>query len=403
MTKWSENNLDRAAAKSSFFFWWLLMKKLLSFSAAVLPVVAGIFLLGACSHKPQAEAPARAVKLFTVGNQPIQDSGETFAGEVHARVESSLGFRVAGKLQSRSAQLGQSVKAGQVLAQLDPADYRLAQQAATAQVQAADTARNLAAADLQRFEALRQQGFISGAQLEKLQAQLKANEAQLQQAQAQAQVQSHQVQYGNLVADYAGIITAVLAEPGQVLGAGQPVFQLAQDGPRDVVFALPEGAQHSLPIGTSVRISNWTAVSTEMQQSWTGRVREIAASADPITRTFTVKVGIDAPQNAAPALGSTVRIYPPEAKQAQALLLPLSAIKRESQGSIVWVFDAQAGQVKMRSVQTGAIVGNAVAIEKGLQAGEQVVVAGVHTLTDGQKVTPYEGKPTADNTSASGS
>ena len=148
MTKWSENNLDRAAAKSSFFFWWLLMKKLLSFSAAVLPVVAGIFLLGACSPKPQAEAPARAVKLFTVGNQPIQDSGETFAGEVHARVESSLGFRVAGKLQSRSAQLGQSVKAGQVLAQLDPADYRLAQQAATAQVQAADTARNLAAASL---------------------------------------------------------------------------------------------------------------------------------------------------------------------------------------------------------------------------------------------------------------
>jgi multidrug efflux pump subunit AcrA (membrane-fusion protein) len=98
-----------------------------------------------------------------------------------------------------------------------------------------------------------------------------------------------------------------------------------------------------------------------------------------------------------------VRIYPPEKSDKPSITLPLSAIKRESQGSIVWVFDAKAGQVKMRGVQTGAIVGNAVAIEKGLQAGEQVVAAGVHTLTDGQKVTPYEGKPAAKDTAASGS
>lgn len=377
--------------------------KSLSFPTLLLPVLFGVFLLGACSKKAPPEAPPRAVKLLTVGSSATPGLGETFAGEVHARIETSLSFRVGGKLQSRSAQLGQSVKAGQVLAQLDPADYRLAQQAAAAQVQAADTARNLAAADLQRFEELRKQGFISGAQLEKLQAQLKANDAQLQQAQAQAQVQGHQVQYGNLAADHAGIITAVLAEPGQVLGAGQPVFQLAQDGPRDVIFALPEGVQKSLAVGTAVRIGSWTANNRESEQSWTGRVREVAASADPITRTFTVKVSIDAPQAAAPALGSTVRIYPPEKATAQTLTLPLSAIKRESQGSIVWVFDAKAGQVKMRGVQTGAIVGNAVAIEKGLQAGEQVVAAGVHTLTNGQKVTPYEGKPAAQNTAASGS
>lgn len=374
-----------------------------SFSVVLLPVLVGVLLLGACSKKAPPEAPPRAVKLLTVGSSTAPGLGETFAGEVHARIETSLSFRVGGKLQSRSAQLGQSVKAGQVLAQLDPADYRLAEQVASAQVHAADTARNLAAADLQRFEELRKQGFISGAQLEKLQAQLQANDAQLQQAKAQAQVQGHQVQYSNLSTDHAGIITAVLAEPGQVLDAGQPVFQLAQDGPRDVVFALPEGAQHSLPIGTAVRIGNWTATSAETEQSWTGRVREVAANADPITRTFSVKVGIDAPQASAPALGSTVRIYPPEKALGQTLTLPLSAIKRESQGSIVWVFDAKAGQVQMRSVQTGAIVGNAVAIEKGLQAGEQVVGAGVHTLTDGQKVTPYEGKPTAENTTASGS
>jgi RND family efflux transporter MFP subunit len=210
------------------------------------------------------------------------------------------------------------------------------------------------------------------------------------------------VQYGSLTADQAGIVTAVLAEPGQVLGAGQPVVQLAQDGPRDVIFALPEDAQKSLPVGTALRIGSWTANSAEAEQSWTGRVREVAASADTITRTFTVKVGIDAPQSAAPALGSTVRIYPPEKAAGQQLTLPLAAIKRESQGSIVWVFDSKTGQVKLRSVQTGAIVGNAVAIEQGLQAGEQVVAAGVHTLTDGQKVTPYEGKPKAENSQAGG-
>ena len=358
--------------------------------------------LSACSKPAPPEAPPRAVKLITVGSSNAS-TGETFAGEVHARIETSLGFRVGGKLQSRSAQLGQSVRAGQVLAQLDPADYRLAEQAAAAQAQAAGTARHVAAADLQRFTELRKQGFISNAQLEKLQAQLQANEAQWQQAQAQEKLQSHQVQYGSLKADRAGIITAVLAEPGQVLGAGQPVLQLAQDGPRDVVFALPEGRQHSLPLGSAVRISSWVANSTQAEQHWTGHVREIAASADPITRTFSVKVGIDAPPADAPALGSTVRVQPPEKASAATITLPLSAIKRESKGSIVWVWDAKTGQINMRSVQTGAIVGNEVAIAQGLQAGEQVVVAGVHTLTDGQKVTPYTGKPKAENATASGS
>ena len=121
--------------------------------------------LSACSKPAPPEAPPRAVKLLTVGSSNAS-TGETFAGEVHARIETSLGFRVGGKLQSRSAQLGQSVQAGQVLAQLDPADYRLAEQAAAAQAQAAGTARHVAAADLQRFTELRKQGFISSAQLE---------------------------------------------------------------------------------------------------------------------------------------------------------------------------------------------------------------------------------------------
>ncbi len=349
--------------------------------------------LSACGKKAPPETPPRAVKLQTVGDAAQSVDAESYAGEVHARIETSLGFRVGGKILARKAQLGQSVRAGQVLAQLDPQDYRLGAQAAQAQVQAADTARHLAAADLKRFEALRSQGFISGAQLEKLQAQLQADEAQLRQAQAQAAVQSNQVRYGDLHADQAGIITAVLAEPGQVVAAGQAIFQLAQDGPRDVVFALPEGQQNSLPVGTSVGISSWTANSAQAQQQWTGRVREVAANADPVTRTFSVKVAIEAAQNLAPALGSTVRISPPKAQAKTSISLPLSALKREGNKTTVWVYSPQKGQVAQRSVQTASILGNRIAIAQGLQAGEQVVVAGVHTLTDGQKVIPYEGQP----------
>ena len=368
----------------------------LSGLARVVLLTACLLALGACSKKVEQEAPPRTVKLLTVGNSAASGRGETLPGEVRARTETSLGFRVAGKLLSRSAELGQSVHAGQVLAQLDPSDYRLGAQAAQAQVQAASTARNLAAADLKRFTALRDQGFISGAQLEKLQAQLQANEAQLQQAQAQAQVQSHQVQYGDLTADRAGIITAVLVEPGQVLTAGQAVVKLAQDGPRDVVFALPEGAQKSLPVGTAVTVRSWTASAAQGEQQWTGRVREVAASADAVTRTFSAKVALDAKQAQAPALGSTVRIVPPAASTPQRISLPLSAIKREAGQTTVWVYSPKTGQVQQRPVQMAVITGDTIDIQQGLQAGEQVVSAGVHTLTNGQKVQPYEGKPSTE-------
>jgi len=361
-----------------------------------------LLVLAACGKKEYKELPTRAVKLMAAADHVPDQTRESFSGEVHARIESRLAFRVGGKLVSRAAQLGQSVQAGQVLAQLDPRDYQLGAQAARAQVQAATTARDLAAADLKRFESLRAQGFISGAQLEKYQAQFKANSAQLEQAQAQAAVQNNQADYGQLKADHAGIITAILAEPGQVLGAGQAVVQLAQDGPRDVIFSLPEGAQKSAPLGSVVNISSWTASSAQVQQHWTGHVREVAASADPMTRTFAVKVAIDAAQNQAPSLGSTVHVQLKNAKtQEPAVIeLPLSALKREGKNTTVFVYTPTQGQVQgqvhQRVVQTADVDGDAVRIVQGIQPGELVVTAGVHTLTDGQKVQRYEGKPSMD-------
>ncbi|OPH13901.1 RND transporter, partial [Azospirillum brasilense] len=214
------------------------------------------------------------VKLLTVGTSSLHTHAE-YAGEVRARIESRLGFRVAGKIVQRQAELGQRVQAGQVLAQIDPRDYQLSADAARAQVASAQTQRDLAAADYQRFSALKAQNFISGAELDRRSATLKAAEASLEQARAQAASQSNQTQYTRLVADAAGVVTGIDAEPGQVVAAGTPVVRIAQDGPRDVVFSVPEDRLARVRPGQAVTVRTWSGGG-----ALPGRVREVAASAD---------------------------------------------------------------------------------------------------------------------------
>ena len=200
--------------------------------------VLGIVLLTAACSKPVPPAePVRAVKLLTVGFADYQAETE-YAAEIKPRLESRLGFRVAGKIIRRQAEVGQKVQAGQVLAEIDPKDYRLSADAAQAQVNAARTSRDLAQADFSRFKSLKDQNFISGAELDRREAAVLSAQAQLEQAQSQLAVQGNQAGYAKLVADRAGVVTAVEAEPGQVVAAGAPVIRLAMDGPRDVLFGL---------------------------------------------------------------------------------------------------------------------------------------------------------------------
>lgn len=354
-----------------------------------LALVAATLLLSACSKPAPPEAPIRSVKVLTVGIDNMQ-SGAEFAGEVRARVESRLGFRVAGKMVRRQAELGQRVKAGDVLAQLDPQDYQLAAQAGQAQVVAAVTNRDLAAADYKRFKELRDQNFISGAELERRDAALKAAQAQLDQAQAQSRGQGNQAAYTTLVADTSGVITAVEAEPGQVVAAGTPVLRIAQDGPRDVVFAVPEDKVAMIKAGSGVEVRAWAG-----KTSFKGLVREVAASADPITRTFTVKVGLEAlDAKDALALGTTVSIIPQafDRSNVQVIKLPTSALRQDGKTSAVWVLDANTMTVKLQPVQIATADGNEVVIASGLQPGMQVVSAGVHVLAPGEKVTLYKEK-----------
>ena len=339
--------------------------------------------LAACSKKEAPQEPLRSVKLVTVSGSDLNVSGE-YSGEVRARVESRLGFQVAGKLVQRPAEPGQRVAAGQLLALIDAKDYQLAAQAAAAQVESAQSQRDLAAADFKRFEVLKAQNFISGADLERRDATLKAADAQLKQAKAQAQAQSNQAGYARLSATQSGVITGVDAEVGQVVSAGQPVVRLAHDGPRDAVFAVSEAMAMALKVGQSLRA---TLLSTG--QPLQGKVRELAASADPVTRTYTVKLALEASERL--PLGSTVNVLATQlpGSQAGVIKLPTSALRQEGAGTVVWVFDPASMTVNTQPVQVGAVEGNEVVISSGLKPGQQVVSAGVHVLSPGQKVTVY--------------
>ncbi len=368
--------------------------------STVLACVAAL-ILAACSQPAPPQEPIRAVKLLTVGLDPLNQRSE-LAGEVRARTESRLGFRVGGKLLQRPAQVGQRVAAGTLLAQLDASDLALVSQAAQAQVSAAQTQRNLAAADLKRFTDLKAQGFVSGAEIEHRQATLQAAEASLRQAQAQGAVQGNQAGYARLLADGPGVVLAVDAEVGQVVAAGTPVVRIARDGARDVVFAVPEDRLAQLRPGLTAQVRLWASGAAAsasgvapdaVGESLPATVREIAAAADPLTRTYLVRVAL--PDAAQVPLGSTafVTLPAPTNVPAQAIKLPTSALMHDAaqgkSGSAVWVFDPASSTVQQRPVVVAGADGNEAVIASGLQPGEEVVAAGVHVLSPGQKVTRF--------------
>ena len=355
-------------------------------SALLSLLLVAAFTLAGCTRTEPAPEPIRAVKLLTVGLAPLTAQAQ-FAGEVRARTESRLGFRVPGKILRRPAELGARVRAGELLAQLDPRDFELAAVASQAQVSAAQTQRTLAAADMERFAKLKAQNFISGAELERREASLKAADASLAQARAQASAQGNQSTYTRLVADADGVVTSVDAEPGQVVAAGASVVRVARDGARDVVFAVPEDKVARLAVGQALAVQAWSG-GAALQAT----IREVAASADPATRTYAVKAAIEGGD--APPLGATVTVFPAalSAQGMPAMLLPTTALMKGSDGTSVWVFDAGTSTVRAQPVSVATADGNNAVIASGLTPGMRVVATGVHVLSPGQKVTIYEEK-----------
>jgi len=347
-------------------------------------VCACAALLAACSRPAPAPEPVRAVRTMTVAADSVSGVRE-YAAEVRARTESRLGFRVAGKLVERRAEPGQQVRAGQVLARLDASDLKLGQDAALAASRAAQANYALAAAEFTRYQELRAQGFISGLELERREAALKAQQAQRDQALAQAGVQGNLAAYAALTAPAAGVITGVDADVGAVLSTGSVVLRLAHDGPRDAVFAVPEdqlaGMRALLGKAGALQVRPWNG-----GKPWPATVREVAAAADPATRTYLVKADLG---RAAVQLGQTVTVLATAPRVDGVVRLPLTAVSQQQGRTAVWVLDPQRMTVQVQPVEVAGADGNVVVVAAGLSPGQVVVTAGVHVLTPGQRVTHY--------------
>ena len=352
--------------------------------AAFVYLGAAAALVG-CSKSAPLEQPVRAVRTLRIAAENVSAQLE-FAAEVKARTESRVGFRLPGKLVRRHVEVGQVVRAGQLLAELDAQDLRLGDEAANAALSAAQTQLAQAQADMQRFRELRQQGFISEAELERRESTWKAARAQAQQAQAQAAVQANQTRYASLRADVAGVVTAVDAEVGAVVAAGAPILRIAHDGPRDVVFSVPEDkvtlvhAAAARPQGLAARF--WD----NARPAAPATVREVAAAADPVTRTYQVKADIGLTDV---RLGQTATVVLTLASQGGLVRLPSAAVARAEGRTVVWVLDEATMSVTAKPVEVGAADGQELVIASGLSPGQEVVTAGVHTLTPGQKVRRY--------------
>jgi RND family efflux transporter MFP subunit len=355
---------------------------------AIAGVVGLLLGLAACSRPAAVPEPVRAVRTVKVGAEALA-GGVDYAGEVRARTESRLGFRVGGKLVRRAVELGDTVHAGQLLAQLDPQDLKLAQEAAQAGLLAAQTSHDQALADQRRTKELFDQGFVSAAELERRDNTLKSAAASLAQARAQLNVQGNQAGYAQLLADVSGVVTGVDAEPGAVLGAGTPVLRIAQDGARDVVFQVPEDKVKAMRLLLSRKnallVSIWGS-----EQLVPATLRELAAAADPATRSFVAKADIGA---ADVRLGQTATVTVAAGQAAgavPAIKLPLEAVSEQSGRTVVWLFDANSGTVQPQPVTLAAHEGRRAVIASGLASGQEVVVAGVHALSPGLKVKRYD-------------
>lgn len=345
-----------------------------------LPCLAAAAALAACTQGAPPPDPVRPVitQVVATGAEATRD---VYPGEVRARHEADLAFRVGGKIVARAVDAGARVTKGQVLARLDPQDATLAAQAARAQLASAESDLALARAELERHAGLLAQRFISQSAFDAKQNAFNAAHARAEQARSQAAITSNQAAYTSLVADADGVVVSVAAEPGQVVAAGQPVLRLARTGELEVVLNAPESQVSRFTPGRPVVISLWAKPSTP----FAGRVREVAGGADPATRTYSVRVSALSPPAAA-RLGMTANVHFTGGTDGDIVVLPLTALARDRGNPAVWVVDRATHRVKLRPIAVGQFREDGMTVTSGLAAGEVVVTAGVHRLRADQEV-----------------
>ena len=359
---------------------------------AVVIAVSAAALLAACTKEPEPKPEdIRPVRVLKIGETAAARSLE-FAGEVRPRHEIRLSFRVGGKIAERLVEVGTRVRAGQPVARLDPADLALAAASARAQAASLETERNLAAADLKRYRDLHERNFISQAEFDRRASTLEASEARLEAALAVARQSANQAAYAVLVADSAGVITAIEVEAGQVVAAGQTVARFARSGELEALFAVPEVQRQLVEDAVDFAVT----LNALAGRKWRARLRELSPAADPVTRTYAARATI-LEAGGEVELGMSARVSASVHAAAPRIEVPVAALYSRGDQPQVFLVDIEGtagtvGTVRPQAVKTAGISDERVAIESGLKAGDVVVAAGAALLRAGQRVRVLEGK-----------
>lgn len=354
--------------------------------------------LAACGNGEKVSSPPRPVLVARADAATGHgaDGLSAYAGEIRAREEAALSFRVGGKLVRRLVDVGDRVQRGDLLAELDPGDLRLQVEALQAELTAAEAQLARARADHARTASLSKDQLVSRSALDQQTAALRAAEGQARAARAQLDLSRNQAGYSQLRAPQDGVVASRQVEAGQVVAAGQSVFGLAADGGREVAFALPESNIRGFKVGQPVVIELWSAQGEQIP----GRIREIAPAADPQARTYAARATLEGDAAQRVDLGQSARVYVPAALSGDALRLPLSALHRGDKGqTVVWTVDPKVRNARRVPVQIGPYAADGVAVLSGLKPTEWVVMAGGHLLHEGQAVLPVDrsNRPVASN------
>ncbi|NSL55806.1 efflux RND transporter periplasmic adaptor subunit [Uliginosibacterium aquaticum] len=337
--------------------------------------------LVACGEKAPADPRTGQPMVRAAFAREASAASRSFTGTVAARVQSDLGFRVSGKVLERLVDAGQSVKRGQPLMRIDPVDLKLAAHAQQEAVAAARARAQQTAEDEARYRDLRGTGAISASAYDQVKAAADAAKAQLSAAEAQADVARNASRYTELLADGDGVVMETLAEPGQVVSAGQAVVRLAHAGRREAVIQLPETLRPA--IGSVAQATLFGKEGTAVP----ARLRQLSNSADRLTRTFEARYVLEGELSNAP-LGSTVVIQIPDgATSAQGgLHVPIGALFDPGKGSGVWVIQGEPAKVSWRPVVVQRIDDAGAYVAGQLKQGEQIVALGAHLLREGEEV-----------------
>lgn len=346
--------------------------------------LSGAALSGCSEEKKEVAHEVRPVKVIKV--EPVNVASTlVYSGSVKARTEMNLGFRINGKIVERRVDIGDRVKKGDVLMRLDRADIALSENRAKANLEAARQQFDTADAAWKRADQLFRQRTIPLALLEQRKLTLDQARSALTSAESAVNEVTNQLAYTDLVANRDGVVTLVQADAGQVIGAGNVAVVVAADDEKEVQISVPETDIAAFTVGQTVDAGFWADPSLKMK----GTVREIAASADPLSRTFAVRVSLK--NDPAIRLGMTATVEA-AGKTAQPVVnLPLSALSKTEGRTVVWVVDAASGTVSPRDVTTGPFTPQGVSIDKGLSRGDIVVAAGTQFMTDHLKVRLPEG------------